>query len=620
LYINKLRKEKKDMSWKTEFIENNKEVMKSLGLVFGDIGTSPIYTLTVIFLLAKPTEANVMGVLSLVFWTLTILVSVEYAWLAMSLGEKGEGGTFVLRGILIRYLKTSRSMVFVTILTFVGVSLLVGDGVITPAISILSAVEGILLIPGFKETEQLTLIIIAGAIACILFIFQKKGTEKVAGAFGPVMLIWFLTLAVSGLASIARYPSVWKALNPYYAISFFHDNGFAGFLVLSEVILCATGGEALYADMGHLGRKPIIRGWYFVFVALLLNYLGQGAFIIEHTGSSWNVLFSMVYKQAPLLYIPFLILSILATVIASQAMISGMFSIVYQGINTRLLPMFKVEYTSTKLRSQIYIGFVNWFLLMAVLFIIYQFKESNRLAAAYGLAVTGTMTLTGLMMTAIFYMRREWVKTMIAFLATLVDIAFLASNTHKIPAGGYWSIIIAALPLTIILIYTAGQRKLYRSTRPLKLDIFLESYNQLYRELNKIKGTALFFARDVKKIPSYIVHTIFMNNIIYEDNIIVSITTKDEPFGVQGFFRDQLAEGLRVFVIEMGYMEVVDVEVILKQAGLQEKGIFYGLEEIVTKNIIWRAFAFFKKLAPPFVQFYDLPPNRLHGVVTRIEM
>jgi KUP system potassium uptake protein len=597
-----------------------RDITKSLGLVFGDIGTSPIYTLTVIFILLTPTTDNVMGVLSLVVWTLIILVSVEYAWLAMSLGEKGEGGTIVLRGILIRLLKTGRGAVFITILTFIGISLLVGDGVITPAISILSAVEGILLIPGFQGTKQMTLILIAGAIAILLFSFQKKGTEKVAGAFGPLMLIWFFALAISGVISIMEVPSVWKAINPSYAVKFMYQNGLAGFFVLSEVILCATGGEALYADMGHLGRKPIVRAWYFVFVALLLNYLGQGAYILNNAGRSSNILFGMILHQSFFLYIPFLILSIIATIIASQALISGMFSVVYQGINTRLMPLFRVEYTSTKLRSQIYIGFVNWFLLLSVLFIMFLFKESNRLAAAYGLAVTGTMSLTGVMMTAIFYLRKEHLKTMIAFLVTLADFAFLISNIYKIPHGGYWSLIIAAIPLAIILIYTGGQRKLYGKIRPLKLDVFLYSYNEVYQALNKIKGTALFFARDMKKVPSYIVHTMFMNNIIYEDNIIVSITTLDKPFGVTSLFKEDLAPGLRSFEIQMGYTEVVNIEQLLKNAGINEKSIFYGLEEITTRNFFWKIFSMLKRLAPPFVQFHDLPPNKLHGVVTRIEL
>jgi KUP system potassium uptake protein len=594
-------------------------IIKALGLVFGDIGTSPIYTLAVIFLLLKPTEANVVGVLSLVVWTLTLLVTVEYAWLAMSLGEKGEGGTIVLRSILLPLLKKSRHMVLVTILSFVGISLLVGDGVITPAISILSAVEGVLLIPGLESTESTTLVLIAGAIAVVLFSFQRRGTEKVAGLFGPLMLIWFASLALSGIVSVVQTPGVLKALNPFYAARFLYDNGFAGFLVLSEVILCATGGEALFVDMGHLGRKPIIRAWWFVFLALTLSYLGQGAFLLQGPKTG-NMLFGMVLHQAGVLYIPFLVLSIIATVIASQAIISGMFSIVYQAINTRILPMFKVEYTSTELRSQIYIGFVNWFLMLAVLFVIYQFRESRYLAAAYGLAVTGDMTLTGIFMTSIFYLQRRYGKSLVALGVTLTVAAYLTATTSKIPHGGYWSLVIAAVPFAIILLFTWGQRALHGKMRPLTMDVFLYSYRELYERLPKIPGTALFFARDTRRVAPYIVHTIFRNNIIYQDNIIISIITRDDPFGVTGVFSDDLAPGLRRLVIQMGYMEVVDIESILKNAGIEEKTIFYGLEEIATRNIFWRVFSIVKRLTPPFVQFYDLPPDKLHGVVQRVEM
>ena len=593
--------------------------MKSLGLVFGDIGTSPIYTLTVIFLIMKPTEMNVVGVLSLIFWTLILLVSVQYAWLAMSLGKRGEGGTIVLREILVPLLKSSRAVAFVTLLSFIGISLIIGDGVITPAISILSAVEGLLLIPGFEGTSQATLIFIAGAIAFILFAFQKKGTEKVAGAFGPIMVIWFASLTVAGIAASIHTPSVFKAVNPYYAFRFLFENGVAGFFVLSEVILCATGGEALYADMGHLGRPPIVKAWYFVFFALVLNYFGQGSFLIQHPGAK-NVLFEMVYYQAQFLYIPFLVLSIMATVIASQAMISGMFSIVYQGITTRIIPMFKVDYTSEERHSQIYIGFVNWFLLFAVLFIMNEFKKSSNLAAAYGLAVTGTMTLTGIMMTWIYSLRGKYGRALVSVLVTLVSATYLFSNTYKIPHGGYWSLIIASIPFSIIMIYRTGQRKLYYSLQPLPLDVFLLSYNQIYRAVNKISGTALYFSRDAKEMPPYIVHTMFKNNIVYEDNVIVSIVKREDPFGVTGFLKEELAPGLRTFEVQTGYMEVPDVEEILREAGISEKTIFYGVEEIIPSNVIWQIFSVIKRLTPSIVQFYKLPANKLHGVVTRVEM
>ena len=596
-------------------------VIKSIGLVFGDIGTSPIYTLSVIFLMIKPTEANIMGVLSLIVWTLVLLVSVEYAWLAMSLGRRGEGGTIVLMEILVRLLKPGRKIMFITFLSLIGISLLIGDGAITPAISILSAVEGLQLIPRFEYIRREVLVLIAGGIAILLFSFQRKGSEKVGGTFGPIMLLWFLSLSVSGVFSIMRVPSIINAINPLYALKFLILNRLAGFFVLAGVFLCATGSEALYADMGHLGKKPIIRGWYFVFVALILNYLGQGAFLIQHPDSK-NVLFEMVFQQSQMLYIfiPFLVLSIIATVIASQAMISGMFSIVYQGITTRIMPMFKVDYTSSEMRSQIYIRFVNWFLLISVLFIMYIFKESQRIGAAYGLSVSGTMTITGIMMTWIFYLRGKILKCIFSGIITFVDIAFLLSNMYKIPIGGYWSIIIASVPLCIILIYTSGQKRLYKKLRPLELRTFLVGYNQVYKSLNKIKGTALFFSREINRIPSYIIHTMFVNNIIYEDNVIVSMVTLNEPFGVTGAFIDNLAEGLRVFEIQTGYMEVVKVREILKKAGIGEKVLFYGLEDIVPKNVIWNIFSIIKKLTPSFVQFYELTPRKLHGVAMRIEM
>ncbi len=601
--------------------ENLHGIIKSFGLVFGDIGTSPIYTLTVIFLLTAHTLANVLGILSLIIWTLIIVVTVEYAWLAMSLGQKGEGGTIVLREILIPMLKSGRKITFVILLSFIGISLLFGDGVITPAISILSAVEGMVLIPGLEGTSPDTLVVIAALIAIALFSIQKKGTEKVAWAFGPVMALWFMSLAASGIVSILNVPAVFNAINPQYAFKFLMENGIAGFFILSQVILCATGGEALYADMGQLGKLPIVRAWYVVFFALLLNYLGQGAFIIQHPDAK-NILFEMIFQQAQVLYIPFLVLSILATIIASQAMISGMFSIVYQGITTRVLPMLKVDYTSAKLSSQIYIGTANWVLLIFVLFIMFDFKESNRLAAAYGLAVTGTMAITGIMMTWIFYLKNKMPQFAIAMFVTLVDIVFFLSSLHKLEIryGGFWSIILALIPFSIIMIYTSGQKKLYSALKPLDLEVFLKEYNKLYSSINKIKGTALFFARDITKIPPYIANTMFENNIVYEDNIIVSMIKLDNPFGVTSSFKETLAEGLRIFEIRMGYMEVVDVEKILNESGIDEKTIFYGLEDIVTENIIWKIYSTIKKLTPPFVQFYKLPPHKLHGVLSRIEM
>jgi KUP system potassium uptake protein len=595
-------------------------IIKSMGLVFGDIGTSPIYTLTVVFLLISPTLGNVVGVVSLIIWTLIVLITVQYAWLAMSLGRKGEGGTIVLREILNSLLTSNKSTAIVFFMAIVGISLFIGDGVITPAISILSAVEGILLIPGFSATGQNLLILIAAGITIVLFTFQKKGTEKVAWAFGPIMVIWFSALALSGVAGIIQAPQILIAFNPLEGLGFLSSNGVTGsLLVLSAVILCATGGEALYADMGHLGREPIRYAWGFVFGALILNYLGQGAFIITHPEAR-TVLFEMIFSQVRILYVPFLLLSIIATVIASQAMISGLFSIVYQGIMTRIFPIMRIDYTSIELRSQIYIDAVNWLLMFAVLFIMYEFKESARLGAAYGLAVTGNMAITGIMIIWIFLKRHQYIQSGIAVLGTVVAGIYLLANFTKIPAGGYWSLILAALPLGLILIFTMGQRRIYEVLRPIPLNAFLGTYRELYQNINKITGTALYFARDINRLPPYLALTMFNNHIVYEDNIIISINILDNPFGISAGFRERLAEGLRVYEIQAGYMEVFDIVKMLKEAGIDEKTIFYGLEDIVATRPIWRIFAIIKRLSASFVQFYKLPAEKLHGVITRIEM
>ena len=289
-------------------------MIKSLGLVFGDIGTSPIYTLTVVFILLPVTHDNVLGVLSLIVWTMVILVTLQYSWLAMELSRRGEGGTIVLREILSSILRSPKAIGFVGMLSIIGVSLLIGDGVITPAISILSAVEGSLLIPGLAGLSTTVIVLIAALIAIGLFSIQSKGTEKVAGAFGPIMVIWFLSLAFLGLRFIAEAPEVLSALNPLLGIRFLINNRLEGFIALGEIILCATGGEALYADMGHLGGKPIRQAWGVVFVALVLNYLGQGAFLLKHPDAK-NVLFEMMFHVSKALYVPFLLLSISATII-----------------------------------------------------------------------------------------------------------------------------------------------------------------------------------------------------------------------------------------------------------------------------------------------------------------
>jgi len=598
---------------------DSSRVVKSLGLVFGDIGTSPIYTMGVILLLILPSEENILGVLSLIFWSLILVISIQYVWLAMSLGIKGEGGTIVLKETLTSLMKTGPFVPVISFLAIIGVCLFMGDGVITPAISILSAVEGIRLIPGLEGTSEFILLSIAALIAISLFFIQKKGTERVAWAFGPVMLIWFSMLAITGILSIAGAPQVLLSLNPYYALTFFLQNGISAFLILSAVVLCITGGEALYADMGHLGREPIVKGWYFVFPALMLSYLGQGAFVLQN-GSMGTVLFNMVSHQLGLLYIPFLLLSVVATIIASQAMISGMFSIVYQAMTTRLLPKIKIDFTSSELHSQIYIDTVNWVLLAAVLIVMFTFGSSDHLAAAYGLAVAGDMTISATMLLLIFLILRDPLKSLISVVLIGVDLSFFLASLNKLPHGGYWSFLLASVPFAIIIIFLSGQEQLRSKLKPISLQEFIPPYEQLYNSRCKIEGSALYFTADVQHISPYIGQIFFKNEIIYRQNILVSIRMKDYPFGVKTTYQEDCAPGLSALLIETGYMEILDIESLIRERGINEKTIFYGMENIISDRMIWKIFGIMKKAAPPFVQFYSLPPEKIHGVITRIIM
>lgn len=595
-----------------------KNIIQAMGLVFGDIGTSPIYTFTVIFLTTQVTPENIISILSLIIWTLLLIVTAQYTWLAMSLSKRGEGGTIVLNEVLRKLLKGSRPIVFFSFLTYIGISLLIGDSVITPAISILSAVEGLKLIHILHNIPQSLILVITLIIAIGLFAIQKKGTEEISKIFGPIMLVWFLALGFSGLASLSHNIHILAAFNPIHGLRYITHHGLAGFFVLSEVILCATGAEALYADMGHLGRKPITGAWAFVLLVLVANYLGQGSFLLAHPESK-NVLFEMVVSQASFLYIPFLITSILATIIASQAMISGLFAIVYQGINTRILPLFKVEYTSEKINSQIYIATANWFLLFFVILVILMFKESANLASAYGFAVTGTFTITGIMISTIFFLRKKYFHFIVALALTVIDLAFLLATFSKIHTGAYWSIIIATIPLSLIILYIEGQKAMYKSIKLMDKDEFLPRYNEVYKKSNKIEGKALFFARGIEKVAPYITQTMFVNNILYTENIFIQINKTNEAFGLHYDFSN-VTTGLNVLKIDVGYMEVFRLEKVLKALNIEEKAIFYGVEEIETSNVFWHIFSIIKKVTPTFVSFYKLPVHKIHGVITQIKL
>lgn len=593
-----------------------RNIIQAMGLVFGDIGTSPIYTLTVIFLTLQVTVQNVTSILSLIIWTLLLIVTLQYTWLAMSLSKRGEGGTIVLNEILRKLLKSSRSIMFFSLLTYIGISLLIGDSVITPAISILSAVEGLKFIPALNNIPQGAILIVTLIIAIMLFSVQKKGTEKISKAFGPIMLVWFFALGASGIISVGHFPEILRAFNPMYGINFILHHGLAGFFVLSEVILCATGAEALYADMGHLGRKPIIYAWYIVLCVLVMNYLGQGVYLIHHPHVK-NILFAMISSEARVLYIPFLLVSVMATIIASQAMISGLFAIVYQGINTRILPLFKVDYTSEKINSQIYIATANWFLMFFVIFVILLFKESSNLASAYGFAVTGTFNITVALMATIFFLRKKYLHFLITLILAFIDVSFLLAAFSKLPTGAYWSLIIAAMPFALIILYIKGQEAMYKAIKLMDKETFIEEYKNTYSSISKIEGTALFFARGIEKVPPYIVQTMFTNHIMYSNNIFIQINKTGEAFGMH-YELDRVSEGLKVLKIDVGYMEVFRLEAVLKALDIEEKAIFYGIEDIETTNFFWHIFSVIKKITPTFVSFYKLPTNKIHGVITQI--
>ena len=602
-----------------EVIKKEMMVVKAMGVVYGDIGTSPIYTLAIICSLISPTVENLYGILSFIFWTMTVLVTIQYAWLATSLSKNGEGGTVVLVQILRPYLKNTKILALVSFLSYLGLSLMIGDGVITPAISILSAVEGIVLIPGYENTPKFALLIAAAIIAFFLFFVQKNGVEKVASAFGPIMIVWFVSLGGVGLYYVSQNISILNVLNPWYAISFTFSHPFITFIMLADVILAATGGEALYADMGHLGRLPILKGWLFAFVALILSYFGQGVFLISHADAIKSPLFEMTKDFVPMFYIPFLVLTIMATVIASQAMISGIFSVLYQAMTTRIFPHFKVEYTSHELRSQIYVGSVNWFLFVCVIIMLFVFQESAGLAAAYGLSVAGAMSITGILMTLIFAFKKEYLKMIFAVISGLTSFVFFVSCLMKIPHGGYWSLIIAAVPFVLILIYTEGQRLLYASLSPIEKKEFLPEYARHYSRSSHIEGVAVFFARRADKIPAYIAKTMFQNGIIYQRNIIVRIKSSSEPLGVYSEL-SPLANGLDLLEVFVGYMEILDMESLLIDKGINERTIFYGDEEIVSSKIHLKLYSIIKDISPSFANFYNFPHEKLIGVSRRAEI
>ena len=597
-------------------------IVRAVGLVFGDIGTSPIYTLTIIFLLLPSSLENILGVVSLILWTLVVIVFGQYVFLAMKLDHAGEGGTLVLKRIAEQYLPPGKPAAVIGGLAFIGAALLLGDGVITPAISILSAVEGIRLIPCFAQISTAVIVVISVVIAVGLFLYQPKGSDRVAAAFGPVMVLWFLALGLTGLLAVMETPAILKAINPYYAIQFCWKHGLATFLILAQVVLCITGAEALYADIGQIGKKPIIRAWKLLFVALVLSYLGQGAFLM-HKPEASVLLFGMVQHQSQLWYTPFLVLSIAATVIASQSLISGAFSIIFQAISMDRFPLLKIDYTSFRLKSQIYIGAVNWALMGAVIFMMIYFKKSENLGAAYGLAVTGTMAITTVLMAFTYYCRKSWWRFAACLPLLLVNIAFFGSCLTKLPSGGYWSLIIAAIPLGIILVWSSGEAQLLRLRPAISIPEFLPRYIEQYSQ-PRLPGTAIFSLLGASgEVPTYVLACMFQHGIVYEHNVFASVIIRDEPYGFTVSPLRPLAPGLYLFEIHIGYMELKrDLKQGFVDAGIDPRVIFYGVPLIESKGLRWLPYAILKRLTFNNRSHFkiSLPAMKTHGVNYRVDM
>jgi KUP system potassium uptake protein len=601
----------------------------ALGVVYGDIGTSPLYALRECFSGAhgiEPSPANVLGVVSLVFWSLTLIVSIKYLTLVMRADNKGEGGILALLSLASRegdregrYRKH-----FLLLLGVFGASLLYGDGIITPAVTVLSAVEGLeVATPVFKPV----IVPLAVVILIALFRFQRHGTTKVGSIFGPIMLAWFATLAVLGLRGIWLAPGIVQALSPHHGISFFLHNGHLAFIVLGAVFLSVTGAEALYADMGHFGSSPIRRAWFaIVFPALLLNYLGEGALLLVNPGAARNPFFLLAPSWALL---PLVGLATMAAVIASQALISGAYSITMQAIQMGYLPRLQIQHTSPEERGQIYMPQVNNFLLLACIGLVLGFGSSSRLAGAYGIAVSLTMLIT----TALFYSaaRRLWgwhpaLAGGVAGLFGAIELLFVGANSLKLLQGGWFPLAVGLLLFTVMLTWRRG-REMLRSRlaeSALPFQLFLADLQT--RKLPRVPGTAVFLSGNPRGTPIALLHNLRHNKVLHEHVVLLNISTADVPVvrKAEKIQLEQLRADIHLVLAKYGFMEQPNVPALLEQCadlGLKSDPVqttfFLSRETIIPHHgagmARWRRrlFAALSRNAQPVTAFFQIPPNRV---------
>jgi KUP system potassium uptake protein len=501
----------------------------AMGVVFGDIGTSPLYALKEVFNEGLPIdEFHVLGALSLIFWSLMLVVTTKYAIFIMRADNKGEGGIMALMALALHGSRGNpRKMACIVTIGLLGASLFYGDSIITPAISVLSAVEGIHVIaPSLDDfVLPITVVVLGG-----LFVVQAKGAGRVGRIFAPIMCFWFGSLAVMGANNIIHQPAVLMAVNPYYAVSLLYETGWEGFMIMGAIVLAITGAEALYADMGHFGLKPIRYAWFgFVFPALLLNYFGQGALLIERPDAIRNPFYLLAPNWA---LFPLLILSTMATVIASQAVISGAFSVTRQAIQLGYCPRMAVHHTSDGEKVQVYLPTVNWLLMIAVFVVVLGFQSSSALASAYGIAVTGTMIVDTVLAYIVIQALWQWNKTasillLSAFLA--VDFLFLSANILKIPTGGWLPLLVAAVLFLTVTTWIKGRALLHDYMEERHV-LFEELERELTDKLVTVEGTAIYLARTLHGVPQVLLHNLEHNHVLHERVIVLTIVTKDEPF------------------------------------------------------------------------------------------
>jgi KUP system potassium uptake protein len=606
----------------------------ALGVVYGDIGTSPLYAFRECFSAEHglaPTQDNILGILSLVFWSLTIVISIKYLAFVMRADNRGEGGILALMS-LVRPRKSMRRGALLALGLF-GAALLYGDGMITPAITVLSAVEGLHVVTQAFNPYIVPLCVV---ILIALFWVQKYGTAKIGAFFGPVMLLWFTVLAVLGIWQISHDWSILRAVWPWHAVRFFAENYVTGFLVLGSVFLVVTGGEALYADMGHFGIRPIRLAWFaFVLPALLLNYFGQGAFLLHTPAGVKEPFFMMAPKWAVL---PLVILATAASVIASQAVISGAYSITRQATQLGYLPRIRVRHTSEREIGQIYISSINWALMFAAIGLVLTFQKSTNLAAAYGVAVTATMAVTTMLFASFAHERWGWSYARTSLLAApllIIDLAFFSANLVKVFDGGWFPLAVGFFIFLLMSTWHLGRKILSQRLREQSLSIesFLKELEN--NRIPRVPGTAIFMSRSAEGVPTTLLHNIKHNKIVHQRVVLLTVETEDRSHLAEEERYEWVELGFGVFrmTLHFGFMEDPNIPDVLERISggaivfnAMATSYFLGRETLIpTKQpgmAIWREhlFAWMMRNSSSASVFFSLPANQVIELGAQVEL